>query len=200
MDSSPIVRFPSFARTGCGPFQLFLEMLENCVRTRDSSCRPLSGCPLRASPGAVELIPAVVCSVVTTWYTVDSERTAYTASHASAEGVFEGSHVDSLRIHPSPGIMFMGCLILGCSVSCFLYRHHHDDQYQPLVFTVIIAGSVVLGHLVGATLNMIMLGFVPWAACIAMVLSAYGHALLRWLRARSLPAGKSPDEKAIILT
>lgn len=95
--------------------------------------------------------------------------------------------------------MFTSCLVLGCSVSCFLYRHQHDDPYQPLVFTIAIAGSVVLGHLVGATQNMIMLGFLPWAACVAMLLSACGHALLRKLEVNSL-SEKSPTDKVALLS
>lgn len=173
-------------------------MRATCARTRGLQYRAPNGCPLRASPRAIELFPAVVSSVVTTWYTVDSERDT-ALSHARAQGVFEGSHVDSPHIHPSAGVMFTSCLVLGCSVSCFLYRHQHDDPYQPLVFTVAIAWSVVLGHLVGATQNMIMLGFLPWAACIAMLLSACGHALLRHLQVRSLSGELNLDDKAALV-
>lgn len=95
--------------------------------------------------------------------------------------------------------MFAACLVLGCSVSSFLYRHQQDDPYQPLVLTVAIAGSVAMGHLVGASLNMIILGFVPWAACVAMVLSACGHALLRRLEVRSLLAEGDVDDKTALL-
>lgn len=47
---------------------------------------------------------------------------------------------------------------------------------------------------------MIMLGFLPWAICVAMFLSAYGHSLLRWLRVRSLSAEESLDSKAALLS
>ncbi|ROW14775.1 hypothetical protein VPNG_03798 [Cytospora leucostoma] len=166
---------------------------------RESSCRSHNGCPLRASPRAIELIPAVACSFVTTWYTADSERNTETSSSTSAQAAFSGSHIGALHVHPSPGIMFTSCLVLGCSVSGYLYRHQKDDPHQSRVFAFAMIGSVILGYLVGATLNMVMLGFLPWAACVAMLLSTCGHALLRWMEARSLPADQSLDEKAGLL-
>lgn len=107
--------------------------------------------------------------------------------------------LDSLRLHPAPAAMFVSCLGLGCCVSSFLYRHQRDDPYQPLIFTSSIVGSAVAGHIVVASSYLITLAYVPWALCMAMFLSACGHALMRWLNARMDLARHVLNDKAALL-
>ena len=59
------------------------------------------------------------------------------------------------------------------------------DVHQPVIFILVITLGIILGLGVGANANMIILAFVPWATCIAMVVSAWGHSSARWLRKRS---------------
>lgn len=116
------------------------------------------------------------------------------------DGRHRFQHVET-TIHPSPGVMLTSCLVLGCSISSFLYRHQHSDAYQPVVFFVIIVWAIVLGYGVGASANMVMLGFVPWATCAAMLLSGCGHAMLRKMQSRRSSSGTgSFDEKAGLVT
>lgn len=176
------------------------------------------GCPLRRSLVTAELIPAIGCSFMTTVYTqrapsrvrarscplncdprTRADYLGQAQSDASAQDVLDGSCLRLVHLQPSPGVMFTSCLVLGCCVSSFLYRHHNDDPYQALVFTSAIVGSVVVGQIAGADLNLILLGFVPWALCTAMFLSVCGHATLRWMGARSCAEDTVMDDKTALL-
>lgn len=119
--------------------------------------------------------------------------------HASDQGVLYVSRLKLVHLGPSSGVMFLSCLVLGFCVSSFLYRHQKDDQYQVLVFTSAIVGSVLAGQIAGAGLNLILLGFVPWALCTAMFLSVCGHAMLRWVDTHECVEDIAADEKTTLL-
>lgn len=84
-------------------------------------------------------------------------------------------------------------------MSSFMYRHQEDDQYQVLVFTSAVVGSVIAGKLAGAGLDLILLGFLPWALCTAMFLSVCGHALLRWVGTHDCEETMAMDDKTALL-
>lgn len=113
--------------------------------------------------------------------------------------LLDGSHMSLVHLRPWPGAVLTSCLVLGCCVSSFLYRHQDGDPYQALVFTSAIFGSVLVGKMAGASLHLILLGFVPWALCTAMFLSACGHALLRWMDARASEQASLANDKSALL-
>lgn len=154
----------------------------------------LKACRLRSAPVAVELIPAIGCSFITTVYT----QRATSRDYANAPNVLDVSRRSFVDLSPSPGVMFTSSLVLGCCVSSFLYRHQKDDSYQALVFTSAIIGSVVVGQIAGADLDLILLGFLPWALCTAMFLSVCGHALLRWMDTACAGDAAVDDKTALL--
>lgn len=95
--------------------------------------------------------------------------------------------------------MFTSSLVWGCCVSSFLLRHQHDDAYQAPVFASAIVASLVVGHLAGASGYLLLLGYVPWALCTAMCLSALGHTWLRWASARDSVEKAVMDDKIAVL-
>lgn len=119
--------------------------------------------------------------------------------HASDQDILYVSRLKLAYLGPSSGVMFISCLVLGFCVSSFLYRHQKDDQYQALVFTSAIAGSVLAGQIAGAGMNLILLGFVPWALCTAMFLSVCGHAVLRWVDTQHCAENVAVDDKTTLL-
>lgn len=113
--------------------------------------------------------------------------------------MFEGRPLEHLHLDPSAGVMFGCCLVLGCSVSSFLYRHGQDDPCQAFLFVFNVMGSIAVGKLAGASFNMILLGYIPWAVCIAMFCILCGHVLARWIKARADAAAVEVGEKTTLL-
>lgn len=74
-------------------------------------------------------------------------------------------------VNLSPGLVLACCLILGVSVSSFIYRRQDEDPDQAVIFLFMIIVAIVLGYATGASLNLIVLGWVPWAVDAAMVIS-----------------------------
>jgi hypothetical protein len=75
--------------------------------------------------------------------------------------------------------MLFACLILGCSISSFAYRRQDGDKYQTPIFAVAIASATIFGLAMGVNANVIMLGIIPWALCLAMIGSVTVHWLIR---------------------
>jgi len=113
----------------------------------------------------------------------------------------DGQHAEEQRtaanflLYPSPGLMLCCCLVFGCCVSSFAHRRQEEDGLQLVVFTVFLSGAVVVGYALEASANLILLGFVPWAMCVAMATSLSGHHLYR---SRRFYTGQNPrdEEKA----
>ena len=80
---------------------------------------------------------------------------------------------------PSPALMLSCCLILGCSVSSFIYRRQKHDIFQTHLFLVVTGIATTLGVGMRVHSNLIMLALIPWALCFAMITSSLGHWLLR---------------------
>jgi hypothetical protein len=93
------------------------------------------------------------------------------------------SAVDFL-LHPSAALVLSSCLLFGCCVASFFYRRRTMDPWQGLVFVVFIAWAAAVGYGVGASANLIVLGFLPWATCAAMLVSMLVQSLTRSVRSR----------------
>ncbi len=75
--------------------------------------------------------------------------------------------------------MLGACILLGCAVSSFAYRRQEHDNYQTLIFILYITSGTAFGAWLGVTANVIMLGLIPWALCMAMISSVAVHWIVR---------------------
>lgn len=82
-------------------------------------------------------------------------------------------------LNPSPALMLVGCIILGCAVSSFAYRRHESDRHQIPIFGLTISAALLVGSLIGYHMHFVLLGMLPWAACFAMIASVCVHAFGR---------------------
>ncbi len=78
--------------------------------------------------------------------------------------------------------MLGACLVLGCSISSFAHRRQQGDRYQSLIFVLAITQCTIFGLVLGVNANLIMLGLIPWALCVAMIYSVAVHWLVRRCR------------------
>ncbi|KAK4218183.1 hypothetical protein QBC37DRAFT_412721 [Rhypophila decipiens] len=108
------------------------------------------------------------------------------------------SHVDIGLLSPSPSLMLLSCLLFGCCVSSFVHRRQDKDPLQFLVYVVLLGIVVIVGHETKASANMILLGYLPWAMCLAMAISIAGHSLYREWK-RSAETGPGEMEKGALL-
>lgn len=95
--------------------------------------------------------------------------------------------------------MLLFCLILGCSVSSFAYRHQEQDKFQLPIFVLSIAAASAFGFGLGINANLIMLGLIPWALCIAMIFSTTVHWLVRRCSQHRSYYCYHLDEKEVLL-
>ncbi|RYP54735.1 hypothetical protein DL768_000559 [Monosporascus sp. mg162] len=140
-----------------------------------------------------ELIPAILCSFVSTAYVLRVEQAGPLDSDDAVfpplthrDRFFAGAlpHLDFLP-KPSGGLMLGSCLVLGCCLSSYTHRRGGRDPYQPLVFMAWAAWAACIGLGFGCSADMVMLGLLPWALCAAVLSSYLGHAAVaRWLAAR----------------
>jgi len=128
-------------------------------------------CSTWLSDVAAETISSGISSFVMTEYThgVDPSRLVALSQQAP-------SRLTRAAGQPSPELLLVSCLVLGCSVSSFLHRRQAEDQYQLLVFILCIACAVFLAW--GAPADIILLRYIPWATCAAMLISYFGHSLV----------------------
>lgn len=90
--------------------------------------------------------------------------------------------------------MLWSCLVYGCCVSSFIHRRQEKDPFQLFVYLIFATGAEVVGYAVGASANLMLLGFLPGALCIAMAASLLGHGLYRrW----TFVAQSSGDEEQL---
>jgi hypothetical protein len=81
--------------------------------------------------------------------------------------------------------MLVACLALGCAVSSFAYRRQERDHYQAYIFVMALILATILGYTCKINANVIMLGFVPWSLCVAMLLSITVHWIVRRFERRT---------------
>ena len=91
---------------------------------------------------------------------------------------FDPGHF-SVILDPSPALMLVFCIVLGCSVSSFCYRRQEKDKFQAPIFALVNTAATVFGFGLGINANLIMLGLIPWALCFSMVFSTTVHWLVR---------------------
>ncbi|KAK1834827.1 hypothetical protein QBC39DRAFT_342961 [Podospora conica] len=132
----------------------------------------------------LEISIGSACSVITWRFIVQNESTRESDSIGGQNGEEQRTAGDFL-LYPSPGLMLCCCLVFGCCVSSFAHRRQDEDGLQLVVFTVFLAGAVVVGYALEASANLILLGFIPWAMCAAMATSLSGHHLYRTRRVDS---------------
>lgn len=96
-------------------------------------------------------------------------------------------------LYPSPELMLCSCLIFGCCVSSFAHRRQGQDVLQFPIYAAALAGGVAMGYVFNASTNLILLGYLPWAMCMAMAVSLFGHSLFRSMRFSSVR--QSVDEE-----
>ncbi|KJR84871.1 uncharacterized protein SPSK_10904 [Sporothrix schenckii 1099-18] len=79
----------------------------------------------------------------------------------------------------SAEVSLVSCVVLWYTVSSFAIRRRGLDQYQSLFF--LVAGGAVAGVavVVEASKHVVLLAYVPWAACLAMAASSAAHTLWR---------------------
>jgi hypothetical protein len=191
------------------------RLLVCCSYQEDSKTRRDSGHRRWASE-TLEIGIAALCSFVTWEYTIQNEGSREyndrVGTRPSAlpyriwltpwrqlpgQHIVE-KHADGSIFRPSPSLLLFSCLVFGCCVSSFTHRRQTEDQYQAVVYVVLLAGAAVAGYAVGADVHLILLGYLPWATCAAMALSISGHGLYRWLQ-RDSRAAQGDEEKVPLM-
>jgi hypothetical protein len=69
--------------------------------------------------------------------------------------------------------------VYGCSISSYSYKRQNVDKYQNTILVLAIFASCAIGTLLGESSTLILLGYVPWAICIGVLLSAFYHWVKR---------------------
>jgi hypothetical protein len=90
----------------------------------------------------------------------------------------------SMLHHPAPRLVLISALGFGCCVSSFAYRRQKDDPFQVVVFALLVGTVATVAYGVGASSNLILLGYMPFATCAAMILSLCVHTVFRWSRSQ----------------
>jgi len=88
-------------------------------------------------------------------------------------------HVLAHVHHPAPKLVLVSALGFGCCVSSFVYRRQGEDPFQVLVFALIVGTVATVAYGTGAGPDVLLLGFMPFATCAAMIISVLGHAMFR---------------------
>ena len=94
--------------------------------------------------------------------------------------------------------MLLACLVLGFSISSFVYRRQPYDPFQVLVFLLLLAVAVTAGLGAGASGPLILLGYAPWAMCAAMVISYAVHGLWRRRLSRAIPCQRELEKNGLL--
>lgn len=117
-----------------------------------------------------ELLPTSLCSFVI------SEHVYHHVERRVANGqtMFCPPFIH-FDLNLSPGLVLASCLIFGVSVSSFVYRRRDKNPAQAVIFSLVITVAIVLGYGAGASASLILLGWLPWAADVAMVISVWNH-------------------------
>jgi ABC-type iron transport system FetAB permease component len=105
-------------------------------------------------------------------------------SHGNVEAVLQ---LD-LIFKPSPGQVIFAYILLGCSISSFIFRHREKDHSQIFVFFAMIISVITLARTFHASIDLTITAFIPWACLASMLLSKCGHATVRRLQRRASSA------------
>ncbi|KAE8442842.1 hypothetical protein EG329_002814 [Mollisiaceae sp. DMI_Dod_QoI] len=142
---------------------------------------PRKRCPHGGLATCWEFLFAFFCSLICSAYTLryEERNTTLPDSVPQIQLPPPGDGQFSFMLDPPPALMLGACLLLGCSVSSFTYRRQEEDKYQTLVFCIILTAATIFGMALNVTANIIMLGLIPWALCLAMVFSVATHWLVK---------------------
>ncbi|KAB5551389.1 hypothetical protein GE09DRAFT_171121 [Coniochaeta sp. 2T2.1] len=125
----------------------------------------------------VEVGPAGLCSLILWNHARELEDPSATGRVNSSRAA--GLVPSDFILHPAPKLVLISALGFGCCVSSFVYRRQKEDQFQVVVFALLVGTVATVEYGVGGSSNMILLGYMPFATCAAMVISACCHAILR---------------------
>jgi len=128
-----------------------------------------------------ELAPAAGSVMVTTCFAIRPEETAHFGTCGGMQ-LFKLPAPSLLHwiTNPSPGTMLGACLVFGCSISSYSHRHQYLDKFQTHIFVLAISLGSLRGIILDGNADLIMLSYIPWALCLAMVFSAISHCVMRW--------------------
>ncbi|KAL2144160.1 hypothetical protein VTI28DRAFT_9535 [Corynascus sepedonium] len=149
-------------------------------------------------PDVLEIAICCLCSVVTWNYTVQNELPQ---GQSGIPGQYHGDpdDIDASIFRPSPGLMLFSCLVFGCCVSSFTHRRQEQDPFQFVVYLIILGCAAIIGYTVRAHLHLILLGYLPWATCVAMAISISAHSAYRCLRPDPATTSQRDEEKERLL-
>jgi len=138
-------------------------------------------CPARTLATCWEVLFAIFTSLICSSYAIRHENGGISVPDSGLQiqllAVGPG-HFEWI-LDPPPALMLIACLVLGCAISSFAYRRQEGDKFQTQIFLLAITSATVFGLSLGINANVIMLGVIPWALCLAMVGSVAVHWLIR---------------------
>ncbi|KAK0383270.1 hypothetical protein NLU13_9183 [Sarocladium strictum] len=119
----------------------------------------------RAAADVAELIPAGVASQWMTKFLFQLRSDDFPIIKAEEE------EKAAVIARTSPWHLYAACFVFGCSAASFLQRRKAVDGFQIYVFATFVGAGLLLGQLRGASSEAIMLTYVSWAVCVAMLAS-----------------------------
>ncbi|KAF7895330.1 hypothetical protein EAF00_007144 [Botryotinia globosa] len=143
--------------------------------------------PARDLGAILEPLIAMISATVTTRYTLYHEQARMNSNTKPTGQTFNSGSLGVI-LDPYALSLLVSCVLLGCSISSFTHRRQGHDRCQSLILAFAILTATTIGFGLGIDSNLIMLGFVPWALILAMVLSVFVHwTVRRHRRPRNCP-------------
>ncbi|KAF8860766.1 hypothetical protein BDZ45DRAFT_298404 [Acephala macrosclerotiorum] len=147
-------------------------------------------CPHGGIATCWELLFAFLCSLICSAYTLryEDRNTVLPDSMPQIQLPSTDNNNFNFILDPPPALMLGACLLLGCSVSSFAYRRQEEDRYQTLIFIISLVAATLFGMALEVSANLVMLGLIPWALCLAMTFSIATHWLIKRCRKQGVYA------------
>ncbi|KAF7918098.1 hypothetical protein EAE99_009085 [Botrytis elliptica] len=143
--------------------------------------------PARDLGAIFEPLIAMISATVTTRYTLYHEKERMNSNTKPMGYTFNSGSL-GVMLDPYALSLLASCILLGCSISSFTHRRQGQDRCQSLILVFAILTATTIGFGLGINSNLIMLGFVPWALILAMILSVFVHwTVRRHRRSRNCP-------------
>ncbi|KAF7912967.1 uncharacterized protein EAF01_001988 [Botrytis porri] len=125
--------------------------------------------------GAIlEPLIAMISATVTTRYTLYHEQGRINPSNKPMSYTINSGSL-GVVLDPYALSLLASCILLGYSISSFTHRRQGHDRCQSFILVSAILMATTIGFGLGIDSNLIMLGFIPWALILAMVLSVFIH-------------------------
>jgi hypothetical protein len=149
--------------------------------SRPRNAPPQKHCPVPTLATCWEIILAIFCSLICSAYALHHEDRDPTVKTSDVDVQLPLGNTEHFEwiLDPSPVVMLGACILLGCAFSSFAYRRQEQDKYQTSIFILAITSGIAFGAWLGVTTNVIMLGLIPWALCMAMISSIAVHWVVR---------------------